>query len=216
MIFGTQVKFVSGLQWVIPEDLPTVFLSTALFSVPVGVFLFAWKKAPAFKPFMLEQVRATDMIAFHVCRVAGAAYIYMYASKAVNNLIVLQVGVFDLFISLTAIPFSIYVQSVGLEKTKTIIKIWNVIGIMDLVIPFCIFPFNLFDIVFTPNDSLSFFMMYPIIGIFLYNVPIALILHIVQFLYIDEVIAKTNNARAEQANPSEATEPVADLVPDDV
>jgi hypothetical protein len=189
MYAGTELKFVSGLHWDIPQDLAMVAVSNVLFAIPILVFYLTYTRRPSFKKFMLEDIPAADMIAFHVCRIAGAAYIYLHLTEGVRNLVVLQVGVFDLFISLTALPLASYVRSVGLEKASGLVKLWNVIGILDLVIPFTLFPLNLFDLYYTPVDSLSFFMMWPIIGIFLYNVPIAMVAHVLQLSNIEGLIA---------------------------
>ena len=181
-------NLVGGLKWDIPADLPGVGLANMLFGVPIVAFVLAWRLSEAFRRFLLSEVPAAALIAFHWCRIAGAAYLYLFFNGTVRNVVALQVGVFDVVISLTALPLAFYVHRVGLRKARGLVMAWNVFGALDLAIPFTLFPLNLFGIFYTPEQSLSFFMIHPITTIFLYNVSLAGIVHVLFITKMDAMI----------------------------
>jgi len=139
-------------------------------------------------------ITATYWIAFQANRIAGAVYLYLYFTKTVNNYVALQVGIFDMNIALTAFFLAMYVQAVGLKRAKAWVIVWNIFGLLDLAIPFAIFPFNLFDMVYRPEQSLSFFFLHPIPFIFLINVPVAAITHVMLLTNIDLMTTSTTGS----------------------
>jgi len=181
-------QFVTGLQWDLAEDLPGVIVVNLLFGTPLIVFLAAFWRSESFRDFMLKEVPAVDLIAWQTGRIAGSVYLYIFFNETITNLVCLQVGVFDLTISITALPLYFYVKSVGLTQARRIVQAWNIFGILDLCIPFALFPFNLFGVLYTPEQDLSFFMLFPIVIVFLFNVPLAMLNHFVVLLNYDKII----------------------------
>jgi len=111
-----KVPLVKGMDWNVSQNWPGIVLANVLFGVPVVAFYFAWQKE-TFRKFILS-VSPADMISIHVCRVAGAAYMYLFLTLDVPNYVTLMVGVFDLVVSTTALPLASYVRSVGIGSER--------------------------------------------------------------------------------------------------
>jgi len=181
-----KVPLVKGMDWNVSQNWPGIVLANVLFGVPVVAFYFAWQKE-TFRKFILS-VSPADMISIHVCRVAGAAYMYLFLTLDVPNYVTLMVGVFDLVVSTTALPLASYVRSVGIGAAKDTVRKWHIFGAMDLLVPFALFPFNVCGVVYTPEQSLSFFFQHPIANIVLFNVPLAMINHFLFLTQLDAMV----------------------------
>lgn len=186
-------QLVESMDWNLAVDWPGVLLANALFATPMVAFYFAWQKE-TFRKFLLS-IPPADMISIHASRIAGAVYMYMYVTKDVRNNVTFMVGVFDVLVSTTALPLASYIRSVGAGAAKDYIYIWNVFGITDLLVPFALFPFNLFGVLYNPVDSLSFFFLHPIANIVLFNVPFAMINHLLFLTKFDEMAQEADSDR---------------------
>mmetsp|Transcript_6491 Transcript_6491/g.9279 ORF Transcript_6491/g.9279 Transcript_6491/m.9279 type:complete len:261 (-) Transcript_6491:82-864(-) len=186
-------QLVESMDWNLAQDWPGVLLANALFATPLVAFYVAWQKE-TFRKFLLS-IPPADMISIQASRIAGAAYIYLYFTKDVRNNVTLMVGVFDVLLSTTALPLASYVRSVGAGAAKDYIYMWNVFGITDLLVPFALFPFNLFGVLYNPIDSLSFFFLHPIANVVIFNVPLCMINHFLFLTRLDEMVQESDSDR---------------------
>jgi hypothetical protein len=55
---------------------------------------------------------------------------------SIHNGFALQTGLLGVFIGITAIPSSQYMKANGLAKTCSLVVVWNILGLYDLVSSF--------------------------------------------------------------------------------
>jgi hypothetical protein len=167
----------SPTTWSGPEDFAGFITFASLPVIPLFNFAILYQAIPQFQDYVLGKVPAWGMIALQLYRVAGGCYLYMHLNGSMPNYVALQTGVLDLFIGLTAIPLAVLVKTRGLRNVSALVLAWNAIGLFDLVSGFTFFFANYFG-VYETEPALTIFAFYPFSLICLFQVPLAMGIHI--------------------------------------
>jgi hypothetical protein len=168
---------ISPTTWSGPEDFAGFVTFASLPIVPLLNFSILYRAIPQLQDYFLEEVPAWGMIGLQLYRVAGGCFLYVYLNGSMPNYVALQTGVLDLFIGLTAIPLAILVKRRGLRNVSALVLVWNAIGLFDLVSTFAFFFASYFGF-YETEPALSIFGFYPFSLIVLFQMPLAMGIHI--------------------------------------
>src|SRR3989344_4826974 len=100
-------------------------------SVLITYFLF---RKQVFKQFV-NNISLPLIISVQFFRVMGASFLYLYALKLLPGAFAIPSGVGDIIIGLSA-PLVGYLYYVKKDAVRNVVILWNVLGILDLVIAF--------------------------------------------------------------------------------
>lgn len=168
-----------GSPWELPGDIPGFLVFACLPLLPVFVFYWIYKSSETFETYVLNEIPPSLYVGLQVYRLGGACYFYLFLNGTMTNIVGFQTGLLDITIGATALPVAYMVATNGIEhgRTKTILTAWNCLGIYDLLSAFALIMFNFIGI-WTPENSLSYFFFYPISLICMFQVPLALAIHV--------------------------------------
>jgi hypothetical protein len=171
-------------------DFPGFLAYVSMSVLPLLVFIHCYQTFPSLANHFLNDMEPFHLIASQWYRVAGGVFLYCYFGLggervSIRNGFALQTGILDVFIGMTAIPLSQYVKAKGLAKTRSIVVVWNILGLYDFVSSFPLVFANFLGY-YDPDHALSIVTFYPFSLIILYQVPIAIVIHTYMLVYIDK------------------------------
>ena len=166
--------------------------------VPLTIFYVGLyrENITGIQEFVLHELPPHYLIGWQIYRIAGACFSYMYINGSMTNYCGLQTGILDIFIGLTSLPLSVLVKhsngtGSGLKrnnKTKFVVYVWNIVGLYDLLSAFAMFAANFLGYYETGEYALSVFAFYPISLIALFQVPLAIGIHILFLTSMDDMM----------------------------
>eukprot|EP00978_Attheya_sp_CCMP212_P006466 scaffold14796_cov56-Attheya_sp.AAC.1 len=169
-------------------DFPGFLACVSMSVLPLLVFLHCYQTFPSLANHCLNDTEPFRLIASQWYRVAGGVFLYCYFGFGVERVSIpngfaLQTGILDVFIiGITAIPLSQYVKANGLAKTRSLVVVWNILGVYDFVssVPLV---FASFLGYYDPDHALSIVAFYPFSLILWYQVLIANVVHTYMLVY---------------------------------
>lgn len=173
------------------ELLGVGLLITGMFAPLVALYL-TYVTSPSLRQYLLHEIPLWVYVRFSFFRMAGASFLYLYLTGLERNYAVLHGGLCDVLIALTALPLSAYVRKHGVQKSRSLVTVWNFCGlVVDFVITLGLFSANLLG-VFQPQYPLDIFLNNPLSTIILFNVPLASAMHVIIMLNFDEIAAASD------------------------
>jgi hypothetical protein len=164
-------------EWNLPEDVPGFVGFASLPMVPIVTLYIVYQSRSAFQEYVLKTVPPSFYIGLQVYRLAGGAYLYMYFNGSFHNFVGLQTGVLDLFIGFSALPMAWLVHSQGLKNVGGLVRVWHAIGLYDIASVFGLCFANFIGF-YQTEPNLSVFAFYPASLIVLFQVPLAMGIHV--------------------------------------
>jgi hypothetical protein len=110
------------------------------------------------------------LVAVHTWRILGIAFLWGVSQGILHPAFGIPAGVGDILIGVTAIPFA-YFLSKGFGWSKYALVVWNVLGIVDLVMAVSL------GLITSPGFGISTMTTFPWVLIPTVGVPLALMLH---------------------------------------
>lgn len=143
----------------------------------------------------INNVSLPWITAIQTYRVAGIIFLGLYQAGTLPAVFALPSGIGDIIIGATA-PIVAIIYLLKKPYANTLLVIWNVLGIADLVIAlgtgFLAFPR---PVQFLPTEvSTEPLALYPLVVIPLFSVPLALFLHIVGLKKVGIIRTNTNKS----------------------
>ena len=172
------------------DDAAGVSLIIAGMMIPLVALYLLFTKSHSVRSFVLQEVHIYHYHQFHIFRIAGMSFLYLYLTGVSQSYATLHGGICDVVIAMTAIPLSQYIKTRhdGLGEYRGIVMIWNFFG---LVVDFCttliLFTGNFLGY-FQPQYSLAIFLQNPISTIILFNVPLTAAIHVLIMIKFDDII----------------------------
>jgi hypothetical protein len=186
------------------------FATTSDTKVPVIVFGIAVPVVAGIALLRVAAVRrAIERIPLHwlvgvqFYRVLGGLFLIGYAQDELPAEFALPAGIGDVFVGITAVAVAWLAATHGVERMRTTVLGWCVLGIGDLVVAvgtgFLSAPSILQQLALDdPNSAIS---RYPFVLIPTFLVPISIVLH-VYVIHRLRAAAATARARGAQAHPA--------------
>lgn len=128
---------------------------------------------------IIDAIPQPWLIGIQLYRALGVIFLILYAGDRLPGLFALPAGTGDMIVGLSA-PLVALAYAKAPLKTGGLVRIWNVIGILDLLIAvstgFITAPSRLFTVEFVPNSDLMTVLPLVLIPVFL--VPLSIVLHL--------------------------------------
>ena len=184
--------------------------------VPLPIFYGLYKKnIKGIKEFVLHKLPPQYLIGLQTYRIAGACFSYMYMNGTMSNYCGLQTGILDIFIGLTSLPLAgCTALLLGKQRKKItdgqkrninqlrsqlrrVVYVWNIIGLYDLLSAYAMFAANFLGLYDTGEYALSVFAFYPISLVALFQVPLAIGIHILFLTSMDDMMVGEDAGKEE-------------------
>ena len=157
--------------------------------LPIGIFTVLFQTNSAVRKFLVQDIPPWWYVALQVYRLAGGCYLYIYLNGAMHNYTALQTGILDITIGVTALPLAYMIQTPeGLRRYATFLRIWHAVGLYDLASAFALVVANFVGL-YDSQPSLAFIAFYPFSLITLYQVSIAMAIHLLFLTQLPEMTA---------------------------
>ena len=183
------------------DDAAGVSLIIAGMMIPLVALYLLFTKSPSVRSFVLQEVNIYHYHQFHIFRISGMSFLYLYFTGVSQNYAVLHGGICDVLIAMTAIPLSQYIKTHdGLgEECRGLVMIWNFFGLLvmrDFCTTLILFAGNFLGY-FQPQYSLAIFLQNPISTIVLFNVPLTAAIHVLIMMKFDDLIKTCSSVKTE-------------------
>ncbi|SRR6266496_2221409 len=166
-----------------PRGTPPVLFGLAV-SVPVILFGAGYLLSDTFRHFVRSLVGDPwSITALQAYRVLGAIFIVLTSRNALPAIFALPAGLGDLFIGVTA-PLVALAWSSGTRSGKAVFVLWNVLGMIDLVMAVSL---GTLATIQPGSISTAPLTIFPLSLIPTFLVPLSFILHLAglgQFRYL--------------------------------
>lgn len=146
--------------------------------IPVALFFVALSRSKSFRQFM-DHTPTWVLVSTQVYRLTGASFLLLYLRDLLPAEIGLVNGVLDIVVGVTALPIA-WALARGFAQSRSLVIVWNVIGILDLAIAFAVVTISILGIV-QLNPVPTRMGIYPLSLVSVYQVAIALCIHIYLF-----------------------------------
>jgi putative flippase GtrA len=110
------------------------------------------------------------LVAVHTWRILGIAFLWGVSQGILHPAFGIPAGVGDILIGVTAIPFAYFLRK-GFSWSKYALVVWNVLGIVDLVMAVSL------GLITSPGFGISTMTTFPWVLVPTLGVPLALMLH---------------------------------------
>jgi hypothetical protein len=128
---------------------------------------------------IIDAIPQPWLIGIPFYRALGVIFLILYAGDKLPGLFALPAGIGDMIIGLSA-PLVALAYAKSPLRTAGLVRIWNVLGILDLTIAvstgFITAPSRLFTVDFQPNSDLM--TVLPLVLVPVYLVPLSIVLHL--------------------------------------
>jgi hypothetical protein len=114
--------------------------------------------------------RTSLLVAVHTWRILGVAFLWGVSLGIFHPAFGIPAGIGDILIGVTAIPFAYFLRR-GFDWSKYALVVWNVLGIVDLVMAVSL------GLITSPGFGISTMSTFPWILVPTLGVPLALIIH---------------------------------------
>lgn len=134
VIFGWIVLTMAVAAWG-PLDTDTIgwlLIVFAAFVIPPLAFTLAWRRSAAFRERMMR-LDLGVLVVFTTGRVAGLAFLVLYAEHELAAEFAFWGGGADLFTGLTALTFAYFITALR-PFPKRLFAGWNLFGIFDVIV----------------------------------------------------------------------------------
>ena len=180
--------------------------------VPLPIFYGLYKNdIKGIKEFVLHKLPPHYLIGLQTYRIAGACFSYMYMNGSMTNYCGLQTGILDIFIGLTSLPLAGCTalllgkqrkkntdrQKRNMNQLRRVVYVWNIVGLYDLLSAYAMFAANFLGLYDTGEYALSVFAFYPISLIALFQVPLAIGIHILFLTSMDDMMVGEDAGKEE-------------------
>ncbi len=136
------------------------------------------------------------IVGVQLYRALGVVFLILYAAGQLPGLFAWPAGVGDIAIGLSA-PLVGYAYARAPRETAGVVRAWNVLGILDLVVAvttgFLTAPSLITPIEVHPTSELM--TMLPMVMIPVYLVPLSIVLHIASLVKLHRDEARATNGR---------------------
>lgn len=182
LIFGWFV-LTMGVAAVGPLDTDTMgwlLIAFAASVIPVVAFAVTWRRSPAFRERLLRLDPAA-LVMLTTGRIAGLAFLVLYAEDQLAGEFALWGGLADMFTGLTAATFAYLVIAMR-PFPKRLFVGWNLFGIFDVIVGWAL--------VFlysptaagvlagdTPAATTESLLQFPLCFILMFGVPLMVCVH---------------------------------------
>jgi hypothetical protein len=177
----------------VPQPVPYIALAIG---VPIIIGALAIRGSRQVQE-IIDAVPQSWLVAFQFYRVVGIIFLILYATGLLPGVFALPAGFGDLFVGLAA-PLVGFRYARNLPWRDTLVALWNVIGIGDLVVAiatgFLSSPsrFQIFSLD-APNLLISAF---PLVLIPIYAVPLSIVLHLASLTKLRRTQASARQTEA--------------------
>ena len=114
------------------SDASYVLVVVAGMFLPVAAFLVAYRRSAALRARVLS-LDFSAITAIQFCRVAGIAFLVLWAVDEMAPAVALWIGGIDVFIGLTSM-FAAYLLVAQRPFPRATLRSWNVLGLLSLVV----------------------------------------------------------------------------------
>jgi hypothetical protein len=175
---------LAGVYQAAPDRLPTIQYGIAI-PILIGAWLI-WRSPTVSR--MIDVVPQPWIIGVQLYRVLGGIFLILYATDQMPGLFALPAGVGDITVGLLA-PIVALAYARNPSRNVSLVRAWNVFGILDLVVAVTTGFITLPSALFTyepPNELISVF---PLVLVPVYLVPLAILLHLASLAKLHREIA---------------------------
>jgi hypothetical protein len=164
---------LAGVYEATPDRIPTIQFGI-LTPILIGAWLI-WRSPTVGR--IIDAVPQPWIVAVQLYRALGVIFLILYASDRLPGLFAWPAGAGDIIVGVLA-PIVALAYARDTRQNAGLVKVWNVFGILDLVIAvttgFITSPSPLFSYA-PPNELISVF---PLVLISVYLVPLSVVLHL--------------------------------------
>lgn len=165
----------AGFYHVQSGELPTIQFGL-IPPIVIGAWLL-WRSEAMGR--IINAIPQPWLIGIQLYRALGVIFLILYAQDKLPGLFALPAGIGDMIVGLSAPLVGLAYAKAPLE-TAGLVRIWNVLGILDLTIAVSTgvltAPSRLFTVEFQPNSDLM--TVLPLVLVPVYLVPLSILLHL--------------------------------------
>lgn len=166
------------------KRIPTIQYGIAI-PILIGAWLI-WRSPKVSR--IIDVIPQPWLIGVQLYRVLGGIFLILYATDQMPGLFAWPAGVGDIIVGLLA-PIVALAYSRDASRNVSLVKAWNVFGILDLVVAVTTGFLTSPSLLFTyepPNQLISVF---PLVLVPVYLVPLAILLHLASLVKLHRELA---------------------------
>lgn len=180
-----QIPYFQNSQSWTPGDWKGFLAFGSLLMIPVLVLIIAWLKNQKFAAF-LDQIPTWLLISTQVYRFAGIFFLVFYFQDKLPFEIGVVNGLLDIIVAASAIILALLVYKTG-NKCNKLVFTWNGLGLLDFMSAFTVVGLSFFGLM-SVSPAPTPMGLYPLTLISIFQVPLAMFIHI----YLITRIRKTH------------------------